>query len=84
MDKEGGHSEGRRNKNMRLKGDVLSNHYTRLIQCRSVGATAEGSEVKSCAGAESCSKYDSNFSVGIPFLVCRPGPFLVGLIQVFS
>ena len=46
MDKEGGHSEGRRNKNMRLKGDVLSNHYTRLIQCRSVGATAEGSEVK--------------------------------------
>ena len=46
MDKEGGHSEGRRNKNMRLKGDVLSNHYTRLIQCRSVGATAAGSEVK--------------------------------------
>jgi hypothetical protein len=26
MDKKGGHSEGRRNKNMRLKGDVLSNH----------------------------------------------------------
>ena len=46
MDKEGGHSEGRGNKNMRLKGDVLSNHYTRLNQCRSVGATVEGSEVK--------------------------------------
>ena len=84
MDKQVGHSEGRRNKNMRQKGDVLSNNYTRLIQCRSVGATAEGSEVKTCAGAESCSKYDSNFSVEIPFLDCRPGPFLVGLIQVFS